>query len=81
MASSDTTNDIRFGAGIVQHSAEAYRKLRNTIRWMLGALAHFKPGDAVALKDMPELERLMLHRLFELQHEISTRTGITISAR
>ncbi len=70
VASSDTTNDIRFGDGIVQHSAEAYRKLRNTLRWMLGALAHFKPGDAVALKDMPELERLMLHRLFELQHEI-----------
>jgi len=70
VASSDTTNDIRFGTGIVQSSAESYRKLRNTLRWMLGALAHFKPGDAVKLKDMPELERLMLHRLFELQHEI-----------
>ena len=39
---------------------------------MLGALAHFKPGDAVAFKDMGpfELERLMLHRLAELDHEI-----------
>ena len=70
VASSDTTNDIRFGEGILKSAAESYRKLRNTIRWMLGALAHFKPGDAVKLKDMPELERLMLHRLTELNHEI-----------
>jgi isoleucyl-tRNA synthetase len=39
---------------------------------MLGALAHFKPGDAVSFKDMKpfELERLMLHRLAELDHDI-----------
>src|SRR5690606_1252437 len=40
-------------------------KLRNTIRWMLGTLAH-DDGEEVALSDMPELERLMLHRLSEL---------------
>jgi isoleucyl-tRNA synthetase len=39
---------------------------------MLGALAHFKPGDAVAFKDMEpfELERLMLHRLAEIDHDV-----------
>src|SRR6202012_2999630 len=42
-----------------------YRKLRNTIRWMLGTLHHFRPVDAVEPKDMPELERLMLHALAE----------------
>ncbi len=72
VASSDTTNDIRFGTGIVQSASESYRKLRNTIRWMLGALAHFKKSDAVDFKDMGpfELERLMLHRLSEIDHEI-----------
>jgi isoleucyl-tRNA synthetase len=70
VASSDTTNDIRFGPAIVQAAAESYRKLRNTLRWMLGALAHFKPEDAVAHAGMPELERLMLHRLAELDPEI-----------
>ncbi len=72
VASSDTTNDIRFGPAIVQAASESYRKLRNTIRWMLGALAHFEAGDAVAFKDMKpfELERLMLHRLAELDSEI-----------
>jgi isoleucyl-tRNA synthetase len=72
VASSDTTNDIRFGPQIVQSASESYRKLRNTLRWMLGALAHFKPVDAVAFENMGpfELECLMLHRLAELDHEI-----------
>jgi isoleucyl-tRNA synthetase len=70
VASSDTTNDIRFGPGIVQSSAEAYRKLRNTLRWMLGALAHFTAADMVPLEKIPELDRLMLHRLAELDGTI-----------
>jgi isoleucyl-tRNA synthetase len=45
---------------------EMYRKLRNTIRWMLGNLAHFHAEDRVEPARMPELERLMLHRLAEL---------------
>ncbi|KAB2939728.1 MAG: isoleucine--tRNA ligase [Hyphomicrobium sp.] len=72
VASADTTNDIRFGPAIVQSAAEAYRKLRNTLRWMLGALAHLEEGERVKFKDMREfeLERLMLHRLSELDAEV-----------
>ncbi len=72
VASADTMNDIRFGPAIVQSAAESYRKLRNTLRWMLGALAHFKPEDRVKWKDMRdlELERLMLHRLAVLAEDV-----------
>jgi isoleucyl-tRNA synthetase len=72
VASADTTNDIRFGPAIVQSAAEAYRKLRNTIRWMLGALHYFTPELTVPRADLPELESLMLHRLAELDEEIRT---------
>jgi len=65
VASSDYGDDQRIGPEILKSMAENYRKLRNTIRWMLGALAHFD-GQPVAEKEMPELERLMLHRLAEL---------------
>jgi isoleucyl-tRNA synthetase len=65
VASSDYSSDIRFGPAILQGTAESYRKLRNTLRWMLGMLAHYD-GEKVAQGDMPELERLMLHRLSEL---------------
>jgi isoleucyl-tRNA synthetase len=63
---SDYADDLRIGAEILKTNVETYRKLRNTIRWMLGSLAHFSDEDRVALDKMPELERLMLHRLAEL---------------
>jgi isoleucyl-tRNA synthetase len=66
VASSDYSSDIRFGPAILQGTAESYRKLRNTLRWMLGMLAHYDAKQTVAAEDMPELERLMLHRLAEL---------------
>ena len=61
----DYWEDQRLGKAIIQTNVDAYRKLRNTIRWMLGTLAHDK-GEVIAYADMPELERLMLHRLAEL---------------
>ena len=66
VASSDYTSDIRFGPAILQGTAESYRKLRNTLRWMLGMLAHHDAKEKAAAKGMPELEQLMRHRLAEL---------------
>jgi isoleucyl-tRNA synthetase len=63
IAASDYSDDLRIGPEILKTFAETYRKLRNSIRWMLGALAHFEPGDRVAMKDLPELECFMLHQL------------------
>ena len=63
VCATDYADDQRIGAEILKNTIETYRKLRNTIRWMLGTLHHFERGDAVAFADMPELERLMLHQL------------------
>lgn len=63
---SDYADDVRIGNEILKTTVDTYRKLRNTIRWMLGNLAHFHEADRVAPDKMPELERLMLHRLAEL---------------
>jgi isoleucyl-tRNA synthetase len=65
VSSVDYSEDQRMGNEVIKTSVDAYRKMRNTLRWMLGTLAHDK-GDEVAYEDMPELERLMLHRLYEL---------------
>ncbi|EIZ84558.1 isoleucyl-tRNA synthetase [Methylobacterium sp. GXF4] len=70
VAASDYTDDLRIGPEIIKTFAETYRKLRNSLRWMLGSLAHRVPGDDVAIQEMPELERLILHRLAELDGEI-----------
>ncbi|HYI30048.1 MAG TPA: class I tRNA ligase family protein, partial [Bradyrhizobium sp.] len=63
VCATDYADDQRIGPEILKNTIETYRKLRNSIRWMLGTLAHFAPGDRVAHADMPELERLMLHQL------------------
>ena len=66
VCASDYADDLRIGPEILKTSIETYRKLRNTLRWMLGSLAHFRPEDRVAPAQMPELERLMLDRLAEV---------------
>lgn len=65
----DYWEDQRLGKSIIQTNIDAYRKLRNTIRWMLGTLAHDE-GENLPHADLPELERLMLHRLTELDEVV-----------
>ncbi len=66
VCAADYADDLRIGPEILKTTVDTYRKLRNTLRWMLGNLAHFHAADRVAPERMPELERLMLHRLAEL---------------
>jgi isoleucyl-tRNA synthetase len=66
VCASDYADDLRIGPEILKTTIETYRKLRNTVRWMLGSLAHFHEDERVKFEAMPELERLMLHRLAEL---------------
>jgi isoleucyl-tRNA synthetase len=70
VCASDYADDLRIGPEILKTTVETYRKLRNTIRWMLGSLAHFRPDHRVRFEEMPELERLMLHRLTELDAQV-----------
>ena len=66
-ASSDFTEDLRIGQDIIKANVEAYRRLRNTIRFMLANLAGFDERERVTdVARMPELERYMLARLAEL---------------
>ena len=70
VASVDYTDDQRIGPEILKAVSDNYRKLRNTIRWMLGTLAHRESGDSVGYAAMTDLERLMLHKLAELDLKV-----------
>jgi isoleucyl-tRNA synthetase len=70
--SSDSAEDLRIGPDILKANIESYRKLRNTLRFLLGNLAHFRPDLAVRHADMPGLERYMLSRLAELGETVRT---------
>ena len=64
--SCDYSEDQRIGPEIIKANTDAYRKLRNGFRFLLGNLSGFDEAEKVATADMPELERYMLHRLAEL---------------
>ncbi len=66
VASSDYSDDLRIGKEIMGSAVDAYRKMRNTNRYLLGALAGFTPAERLPTEEMPELERYMLHRVAEI---------------
>ena len=66
----DYAEDQRIGRTILQTTVDAYRKLRNTIRYLLGGLNGFSETERLDVQDMPPLERFILHRLWELDGEV-----------
>jgi isoleucyl-tRNA synthetase len=66
----DYGEDQRIGRTILQTTIDAYRKIRNTLRYLLGAVAGFEPAEALPVEYMPPLERFVLHRLFELDRKV-----------
>ena len=63
---SDYSEDLRIGKEILKHHADLYRRLRNTLRFLLGSLQGFEDNERVAPSEMPELERWTLNRLWEI---------------
>ena len=72
VAQSDYTADLRIGDEILKGVSDSYRRLRNTMRFLLGSLSGFTEAERVAPQDMPELERWVLHRLAELDERVRT---------
>ena len=70
VASVDYQGDQRIGKQILGTVTDAYRKLRNTLRYLLGALDGFTDAERLPLEDMPPLERFILHRLWELDAQV-----------
>jgi len=66
----DYAEDQRIGKQILQTTVDAYRKLRNTVRYLLGALSDFDETERIDYADMPPLERFILHRLWELDGQV-----------
>ncbi|MDZ4062377.1 MAG: isoleucine--tRNA ligase [Brevundimonas sp.] len=66
----DYAEDQRIGKQILQTTVDAYRKLRNTVRYLLGALVGFDEDERLPLDQMPPLEKFILHRLWELDRDV-----------
>ncbi|USI74454.1 isoleucine--tRNA ligase [Sphingomonas morindae] len=75
VASTDYFEDVRIGKEILAGTSDAYRKLRNTFRYLLGALDGFDEAERVTFDELPELERYVLHLLAELDETLRQATG------
>jgi isoleucyl-tRNA synthetase len=74
VASTDYFEDVRIGKEILSGTSDAYRKLRNSFRYLLGAIDGFTDAERVPAAEMPELERYMLHLLATLDTELRAAT-------
>jgi isoleucyl-tRNA synthetase len=70
VASTDYFDDVKIGKEVLATASDAYRKLRNTFRYLLGALDGFTDAERIEPAAMPELERYVLHKLAMLDTEL-----------
>ncbi len=70
VAQTDYFEDVRIGKEVLAGTGDTYRKLRNTFRYLLGALDGFDESEKVSVAEMPELERYVLAKLAELDAEL-----------
>jgi len=70
VCASNYEEDVRIGPEILRYQVDAYRRLRNTLRYLIGNLAGFDPAERLPAAEMPELERWLLHRLAELDRVV-----------
>ncbi len=73
---SDYFDDVRIGKSILKHQQDIYRRYRNTLRYLLGALDGFSDKEKLPVNELPGLEKWVLHRLYELDqlHKTSIET-------
>jgi isoleucyl-tRNA synthetase len=74
VAQTDYFEDVRIGKEVLAGTGDAYRKLRNTFRYLLGALEGFDESERLPVAQMPELERYILHKLAELDATLRSAT-------
>ena len=75
VASTDYFDDVRIGKEVLAGTSDSYRKLRNSFRYLLGALEGFSDSERLAVGEMPELERYVLHLLATLDGELRAATA------
>ncbi len=70
VVASDYSEDLRIGSEILKQNADAYRRFRNTLRYLLGNLNGYDVRERLPFEEMPELERWVLHRLSRLDEQL-----------
>lgn len=74
IVSADYSEDMRIGPEILKQQEDIYRRFRNTLRYLLGALDGYTPQEAVPYQEMTSLEKWILNRLAQLNLQLEQAT-------
>lgn len=69
VSSEDYRNDVSISMEMMKQIADSYRKIRNTFKFIIGNLGDFNPADKIAYSELPDLDKWLLHKLYQLQHQ------------
>ena len=72
VVASDYSEDLKIDNQIINYQIDSYRKIRNTIRFLLGNLNNFSVNDAVELEQMPDLEKYILNKISQMNSELKS---------
>ena len=72
VVASDYSEDLKIDNQIINYQIDSYRKIRNTIRFLLGNLNNFSVNDAVQLEQMPDLEKYILNKVSQMNTELKS---------
>jgi isoleucyl-tRNA synthetase len=72
VVASDYSEDLKIDNQIINYQIDSYRKIRNTIRFLLGNLNNFSVNDAVKLEQMPDLEKYILNKVSQMNSELKS---------
>jgi isoleucyl-tRNA synthetase len=70
VVASDYYDDLKLDNAILQAQTDSYRRIRNTLRYLIGNLYEFKENEKIDVAEFPELEKFILHRLWEIDQII-----------
>ena len=70
VVASDYYDDLKLDNNILQSQTDSYRRIRNTFRYLIGNLDGFTNEEKIAEEDFPDLEKFVLHRLWEVDKTI-----------
>ncbi len=70
VSSEDYRNDVRIGMGMMNQVADSYRRIRNTMKYIIGNIADFDQKDAVAYEDLTDIDKWILHKLYVLSESV-----------
>ena len=72
VVASDYSEDLKIDNQIINYQIDSYRKIRNTIRFLLGNLNNFSVNEAVELEQMPDLEKYILNKVSQMNTELKS---------